>query len=167
MALSAKHQQFVNEYLKCLNATQAYQRVYDCGYETANVNGYRLLVNTSVSEEVKKRLAEYTMSANEVLARLAEHARGDMDDFLDDDGNLDLKKVRAARKTRLIKKYKTRTTTRIIGEDETVTVETEFDLYDAQAALVHLGKHHKLFTDKVELSGDVDIAFVNVDVDKL
>jgi hypothetical protein len=45
----------------------------------------------------------------------------------------------------------------IKGDDEDGTpvteVDVELELYDAQAALVHIGRHHKLFTDKSELTG--------------
>jgi hypothetical protein len=64
-----------------------------------------------------------------------------------------LKKARAAKRTKLIRKFKTRTTTRTMGKAKETTVETEFELYDAQAAATLLGKHHKLFTEKTEITG--------------
>jgi phage terminase small subunit len=151
--LSAKHQQFINEYLTCWNATEAYRRVYDCSYEAANANGSKLLVNASIADELQRRIDENAMSANEVLALLASHARGDIDDYLSEDGFFDLKKARAAKRTKLIRKFKTRTTTRTMGKAKETTVETEFELYDAQAAATLLGKHHKLFTEKTEITG--------------
>jgi phage terminase small subunit len=41
------------------------------------------------------------------------------------------------------------------GKEDTPIVETEveFELHDSQNALVQIGRHHKLFTDKSELSG--------------
>ena len=59
----------------------------------------------------------------------------------------------------LIKKIRTKRQRRISGggedgpeewEDEWVEVE----LYDAQAALSLLGRHHKLFTDNVDIKSD-------------
>jgi hypothetical protein len=36
-----------------------------------------------------------------------------------------------------------------------------FEMYDAQAALVHIGKHHGLFVDRQEQSGDVTLRIVD------
>jgi len=40
--LSDLHQAFVDEYTISRNATEAYQKVYDCTWESANANGPRL-----------------------------------------------------------------------------------------------------------------------------
>lgn len=152
MALSAKQQLFVDLYLTTFNATQS---ALAAGYsdKTAYAQGARLLKNAEISEAIRARLDETAMSANEVLMRLAEHARGDIDNYLDEAGNFDLPKARQAAKTKLIRKFKTKTTVRTFGETEVETTEVEFELYDAQAALSLLGKHHALFTDKTELTG--------------
>ena len=98
------------------------------------------------------------MSADEVLMRLAEQARGDLGKFLNKDGDsitIDLKAMKADGKTHLIKRIsqtKRRRTTKDVTEEE---VSTTLELYDAQAAQQLIGKHHKLFTDKVSF-GDED-----------
>jgi hypothetical protein len=63
------------------------------------------------------------MSANEALTRLAEHARADMTDFVDEQGRIDLAKAREHGKLHLVK--------RISNKDGSVSVE----LHDAQTAL--------------------------------
>lgn len=152
--MNRKHEQFINEYLLCWNATQAYLKVYPkSSYEAARRSASDLLTNPDIEKEIQERIAENAMSANEVLARLAEHARGDIDDYLNDTGAFDLEKARQAGRTRLIKKLKTRTTQKTGDDWESTTVEVEFELYDAQSALVHIGKHHKLFADRTEITG--------------
>ena len=47
-----KQRLFIAYYVKCWNATKAYQKAYKCDYVTANVNGPRLLVNASIREEI-------------------------------------------------------------------------------------------------------------------
>ena len=154
MALSIKHQRFVEEYLQNSNATEAYQTVYPgVNRTTAASNGWRLLRNARVAEAIQARLNQSAMPADEVLARITDHARADIDDFLDADGAFDLTKARRGKRTALLKKLKTKTTTRTVGEMEVQTVEVEFELHDAQAALVHLGKYYKLFADRTELTG--------------
>lgn len=70
--LSVKQLAFVNEYMKCMNATQAYMKIYPkSSYEAANANSARLLSNTIVKAEIEKRMKAYTMSANEVIAGIS------------------------------------------------------------------------------------------------
>lgn len=152
--MNDRHKAFIEQYLISYNATDAYQAVYTTvSRASAAANGWRLLQSADVQEAISQRLAETAMSANEVLMRLAQMARGDVDDYLDDNGNFDLAKARQAKKTGIVKKLKTKTTKRIFDDETVETAEVEFELYDAQAALVHLGKHHRLFADRTEVTG--------------
>src|SRR5262245_1998959 len=147
--LSDKQRAFIEHYLTCWNASEAARRA---GYsaKTAASIGHENLTKPEIAHAIDARLAELKMSADEVLTRLADHARCSLEDFLSPGGNLDLAKARDGGKLHLIKKH--RETRRYFkGELSEETVEIE--LHDAQAALVHLGKHHKLFTDKQEISG--------------
>jgi len=150
--ISRKHQQFINEYikLKCSNATEAYCRVYpNSSREAASVSAYEILRNPKILEEIDRRVAEETMSANEVLMRLADEARGDIGEFwsIQPDGEpvLDLLNAKVQGKLHLIKKLKVKTTTRTISDIDVTTKEVDFELYDAQAAKRLIGQHHKLF----------------------
>ena len=50
---------FIEEYLKYLNATQAYLIAYpNAGYKTARVNSCKLLARKDIKEEVERRLEE-------------------------------------------------------------------------------------------------------------
>ncbi len=129
--LTTKQQAFVDEYLACgFNATEAARRV---GYAYPNKQGPRLLVNVGIARAIQQGLAERAMPATEVLARIAEHARGTMADFLDDAGDIDLTQARERGKLHLVK-------------SRSVTKEGErIELYSAQSALELLAKHHGLF----------------------
>lgn len=164
MSLSNKHKEFVNQYLVDFNGTRAAQRSgYSGDDNVLSVTAYNLLRNPKIAEAIQTRLTESAMTADEVLMRLAQQARGDIDDYLDDSGNFDLAKARRAAKTKLIKKFKAKTTVRTFGETEVETTEVEFELYDAQAALSLLGKHHKLFIEQSEVkhSGTMQLEYVN------
>lgn len=138
--LTNKQRVFVEEYLRCWNATEAARLA---GYKFPNVEGTRLLVNASIAEHIKARMAEKAMAADEVLARLADHARGDMREFLvtDDDGKPSTFNLGQDRPLHLVKK--------VSITDKGIS----FELYDAQSALQLIGKAQGLFVDRQEVSG--------------
>jgi phage terminase small subunit len=138
MARTTKRQVFIVEYLKCWNATRAAKRA---GYKHPRTMGSFLLTVIDIKNEIETRIAEKAMIADEVLVRLGEHARGDWSEYMDESGNLEIKRLIADGKGHLIKGIKPTQYGRLI------------EFYDSQAALVHLGKHHKLFTDRHEHSG--------------
>jgi hypothetical protein len=146
MALNNKQKVFIAEYLKDFNATQAAIRA---GYSerTAYSQGHRLLKHVEVAERISEVIEDRTMKPEEVLLRLGDQARGDMGDFLEigeDAWSVDLYKAKVAGKTHLIKKIKQRTSYREDGETE---VWTEFEMYDAHAALVDVGRALGIFKD--------------------
>lgn len=158
MALTAKQQAFVEHYLQCWNASRA-ARLAGYSEKTAYSQGARLLKNVEVQAAISARLDELKMSADEVLLRLADQARATMDDFLDPERkDVDLARAAERGKLHLVKKF-----SRSTGKVETVSIE----LYDAQAALVQLGRHHKLFTDRTEIPGLDELkAYVGVSPDE-
>lgn len=80
MGLSNKRKAFVEAYLRSWNATQA---AIAAGYSerTAGSQGHELLKIPEIDAAIKRRLTELTMSPDEVLTRLTEHARADMGIF--------------------------------------------------------------------------------------
>ena len=175
MALSNKQTAFINEYLIDFNATQAAIRA---GYSerSAYSIGQENLKKPVIAEAIKARIDERAMTADEVLLRLADMARSDMGDFMQIDSmsfSLDLAKAQGLGLTKLIKKVKQKTTTFLSknesDEDREVN-EIEIELYDAQAALVHIGRYHAMFTDKseVDVTGPVTVKVLkNVSTDDL
>ena len=137
--LTTKQRIFLETYLACWNATEA-ARV--AGYKHPNTQGPRLLVNVRIREAVEERLKVKALEADEVLQALSEIAAGSMADFteIDDEGGirLDMNKAKLKRKLQIVKKLKFKD-----GVLESI------ELYDRQAALVQLGRHYQLFTDKV------------------
>jgi phage terminase small subunit len=160
MALSNRQQAFVNEYTRSFNATKA-ATVAGYSAKTAYSIGSRLLKNVEVSTAIKEAVE---MPPDEVKARLADIARGDIADLmaLSTGGFTFELLVRNEAgelvpnpKTKLIRKIKQKVTTYLAktedGEDREI-IETELELYDAQAALVTLGKYHKLFIERTDIT---------------
>lgn len=157
MALTGKQAIFVEKYLTCFNATQS---AIQAGYspKTAYSIGAENLKKPEIAEIISQRLSETAMTADEVLMRLADHARGSMDDFLDITPSgpaFNFQVAADKKKLGLIRKLKTKTRCYVIKDDDAPVTETdvEFELYDAQAALALIGKHHKLFVDRTEVTG--------------
>lgn len=142
-----KQRLFVAHYVACLNATEAAKQA---GYSptTARQMGSENLSKPYIRAAIDAAMADATMPRNEILARLAAQARADLGDFFTGSGRgvkLDLKAAKAAGLMPLVKKYsKTK---------QGVSIE----LHDSQAALIQLGKHHKLWTDVQEVNGDLTV----------
>ncbi|MDF2800779.1 MAG: terminase small subunit [Anaerocolumna sp.] len=125
MALTEKQKRFIDEYLVDLNATAAYKRAYNVTNDnTAKVNGSRLLTKADIREIVDKRKADRAkdtgITANYVLTSLKNIAD------------------------------KCMTAEPVTDREGNSTGEYRFDSSGANRALELLGKHLKLFTDKIE-----------------
>jgi len=154
MALSAKQELFVYEYLKCFNATRA---AIAAGYSerSAYNQGSRLMKNDDVTRAIEQFMQANAMSATEVIHHLTQIARGDMDELMDDKGNLDIYEARQHGATNLIKRVRQRS---IVTEDSDIH-EAEIEPYDRLKALELLAKYHHLTTTtRVEIWREQAIA---------
>ena len=168
--LTPKQKIFVDEYLVDLNATRAYKAAYKNikKDETAAVNGNRLLRNAKVKDHIDKRMKDREkrteVTQDKVLQELAKIGFADIKDYLeyktaktvvqhDESGEpvidyqqivnvIDSKEV----DTSVIQEVS-------IGKDGTF----KFKLYDKQKALVDIGKHLGMFTDKIEVKGNLSV----------
>jgi phage terminase small subunit len=148
----AKDQQilFAEHYAVCLNGTKAAKLAgYKGDDNTLCATGSRLLRNDRVRARIDELLAQQAMSAQEILARLADHARGDMLQLLDP-ATMVLDTKKAEGKTHLIKSIEQTVITDNKSDKETII--TKVEMYDAQSALVHLGKAAGLFTTKTDIT---------------
>lgn len=77
---------FCMYYVRCWNATKAYQKAYECDYRTAHANAHRLMANDGIKSEItrlKKDIADGLMlSAEAVLQKYIDIAFADMNDFI-------------------------------------------------------------------------------------
>ena len=139
--LSDRHKGFVEAYLRTWNATSAADEM---GYAQPYSQGHRLLKNVEIKAEISRRLTEMTMSADEVLARLSEQATVSIADFwrIEDNSVISVSPDKIKLHGHLVKKMK-------VEPDK-----IELELHDGQTALIQLGRHHKLFTDKTEITGE-------------
>lgn len=155
--LSVREQLFVNEYLQRVGTRgNGSEAAIAAGYspKSARQQASRLLTKANIQRAIQERLAALEMDADEVLRKLVEQARGTMGDFitLNEDGLplLDFRQAQTLGKLQTLKRFKHTREVKKFGDDEITKDTYEVELYDAQAALHLLGKHHKLFDRALE-----------------
>lgn len=91
--LTDKQQLFCIYYIRCFNATKAYQKAYGCDYTTALVAGPRLLGNVRVKEEIlrlkRDRLNREFLSEEDIFQKYMDIAFADITDYTEF-GNKDI-----------------------------------------------------------------------------
>lgn len=85
--LTDKQRLFCLQYVRCFNATKAYQKAYRCSYMVANAEGYKLLVNPRVKAEIQQlkqnRLNREMLSTEDIFQKYIDMAFADVTDFTD------------------------------------------------------------------------------------
>ncbi|AYZ73423.1 terminase small subunit [Fusobacterium necrophorum] len=149
-----KQDLFVKEYLKDLNATQAYIRA---GYKfksenVAAASAAKILRNPKIQEKIQKAMAEREkrteITQDRVLREIANLA------FTDRTGIVNLKKNRV-----IIRDFEELTPEQracVAGVKETKHgIEVSF--YNKEKALEMLGRHLGMFNDKVKIDGEMTV----------
>ena len=84
--LTDKQQLFCIHYIRCFNATKAYQKAYGCDYASAVVAGPRLLGNVRVKEEIlqlkQERLNREFLNESDIFQKYMDIAFADMGDYV-------------------------------------------------------------------------------------
>ena len=84
--LTDKQRLFCIYYVRCFNATKAYQKAYQCSYETAMVNGSRLLRNAKIKSEINSLkqncLNREFLSEEDVFQKYMDIAFADITDYV-------------------------------------------------------------------------------------
>lgn len=85
--LTDKQRLFCCLYIRCFNATKAYQKTYGCSYETALTNGPALLGNTRIKEEIQRlkqnRLNREMLSEEDIFQKYMDIAFADITDYVE------------------------------------------------------------------------------------
>lgn len=85
--MTDKQQLFCIHYIRCFNATKAYQKAYGCDYATAVVAGPRLLGNVRIKDEILRlkqdRLNREFLSEADIFQKYMDIAFSDVTDFLE------------------------------------------------------------------------------------
>lgn len=85
--LTDKQRLFCLHYVRCFNATKAYQKAYGCSYETALTNGPALLGNTRIKNEIQRlkqnRLNREMLDEHDIFQKYMDIAFADITDYVE------------------------------------------------------------------------------------
>ena len=162
--LSPRHEVFIREYLKDLNAAAAYERAgYKARGMSAAVNASKLLKNPNIQANMRiildKRLDRYEVTAERVLEEIASLSFQDAKDLFEDDGSVKRIQDIPERARRAIVGFEVAELFAGQGDDkQAFGLMKKVKLADKTASLTLLAKYLKLLTDKVEISVDESLA---------
>ena len=164
MALTAKQQRFVDEYLVDLNATQAAIRA---GYsqKTARQVGAENLTKPVIADAVAKAQASRServqIDADWVLTRLASEATADLADIYDEDGGLKpvhdwplIWRQGLVAGIEAVEEFET-----VDGERRSIGMVRKVKLSDRIKRIELIGKHVDVqaFKDQIEHKGGINL----------
>ena len=139
--LTEKQLAFIDYYLETLNAREAYKRAYGTkNNNTADSNSSKLLSNTKVKQIIDERLAEIKSKR---IAKVEE-----VQEFLTSCMRGEIQEEVIAMQQNMIS-----------GAMENVIMTKQLSAKDRLKSAELLGKANRLFTDKVEIDGNVAVVF--------
>ena len=175
--LNDKQRLFCVIYSRCLNATKAYQKVYHCTYETAMVNGNKLLRNTKVKEQLDKLIAQdlnKEFLQRTLIQKYKDIALADIGDYLEfgvkqvpqwtqNEDGVDIPVVDPNTGEQLIKEYSYVKLKDSVGLDTSLISEVsegkdgiKFKLADKMKAMDMLSKLSNLLSDEEKTQLDIE-----------
>ena len=173
-ALTDKQRLFCLKYVRCFNATKAYQKAYGVDYDTAASIAYRLLEKDGVRAEIQRlkqnRLNREMLDETDVFQWYLDIARSDITDFMEF-GNEEIETVDKAGN-----ELKIKISTVNVKNDQDVdgTLISEISkgrdgvkvkLLDKMRAMEWIAEHMDLATEKQRAEIDAIRSKVNRDVE--
>lgn len=151
--LTAKQRMFVDKYCSTFNAKQA---AIAAGYskQSAKQIGAENLSKPYLKQIINARLDALSMREEEITVLLTEFARGGIKPFLNDAGDIIIKKD--SKKVKLIKKIKVRKTVTRTEQATHETIIYELEIEDRLKALDKLAKIRGLYKIKPQAEGIIN-----------
>ena len=153
-SLSPEEMTFVYAYCNCFNATAAYLQVQPAVERlSASTAGWLMLrrpqVKVAISLHLEERKQNYELDFKLIIHNLLGVANANIASLLDDDGCIDLAKLKAAPVELQCAVEMIESST----NSKTGDTKQRIKLCDKLKAAELIGKHLKMFTEKIELGG--------------
>ena len=164
--MTPKQQRWADAYLgeARFNMTEASRITQYKGNDVTLASvGYENFRKPHIREYIEQRLSEAVMTSDETLMHLAEIARPPVTHFdffvhematIEGDDGEQVEVIRTVINGDMVKKYG-----HLIKTVSFTNAGPKIEFYNRLDALVHIGKHHGLFTEKHEHTGDVTVRF--------
>jgi Phage terminase, small subunit len=162
--LNSKQQLFCAYYGKSFNATKAYQKAFDCSYDVANAEGYKLLVNPCIKAEIMRvkraRLSKAFLEEEDIFQKYMDIAFADMTDFVEF-GNEEIEyttdsgETRNAKVSHVVLRNANEVDGTIINEVSKGKDGVKVKLADRMKALEWLTKHTSIATEEQKAKLDL------------
>lgn len=175
-SLTAREKRFVDAYVGEAggNATEAARIAgfSDTSRNSLHVQGARMLRNATIKAAVSDRVNQFAMSAEEILANIADIARnssiaGMLDAETYGKPSIILTERDPATGQKRIREQAQKYLKKLSITEEGVSVE----VYDRFAALVQLGKYHRIWVERSEITGQngepLFKAYMDIDPDQV
>ena len=174
--LSDKQRLFCIYYIRCFNATKAYQKAYGCDYITAAQNGSRMLKNAKVKAEIQRlkqdRLNRVFLDEHDIFQKYMDIAFADMTDYVEFGrekvqvmgafGPIEVENPKTGKKEPLMKEVNTVRLRESTDVDGTIIAEVKqgrdgaaIKLADRMKALEWLTQHMNMATEEQKARIDV------------
>ena len=174
--LSDKQRLFCIYYIRCFNATKAYQKAYGCDYITAAQNGSRMLKNAKVKAEIQRlkqdRLNREFLDEHDIFQKYMDIAFADMTDYVEFGrekvqvmgafGPIEVENPKTGKKEPLMKEENTVRFRESTDVDGTIIAEVKqgrdgatIKLADRMKALEWLTQHMNMATEEQKARIDV------------
>ena len=170
--LNDKQRLFCVLYVKCMNATKAYLKAYKCTYETAMVNGSKLLGTTKIREQIDSLIGakcNKEFLSRSIIQKYIDIAFSDITDYVtfgqdeiairdengniqyDEDGNMRTRKYSYVRPNE-----STMVDGTLISEVSQGKDGIKIKLADKMKALDFITKHCNLLSDEEKIKLDIE-----------
>ncbi len=159
-----KHERFCKEYVKDLNATQAYIR---SGYEKkgAKENASRLIANDNIKTriiELQSKISErLEIKADDIAREFMRLGFHNIQDFLDEDGNITNLSKLPRSVTASVSSIKN-TLLKTLKDDIGTIISTEIKFHSKERALESLGKHIGWFNEDNKQKTEFTIGTIEI-----
>ena len=162
--LNPRQQRFCREYVKDLNATRSYKKVYGCTYDAAKTEGSKQLAKPNIKKYVDQLLEERekrtNITADRVLEELAKIGFANVGDVVRIESDDPVEDGKPRRNQRVVIHD-----TEDLSEDELAAVSEikntrdgiTVKMHDKTKALESIARHLGMFNDKLNITGDINV----------
>lgn len=157
--ITARKKRFIEFYLQSWNASEAARKA---GYAKPGQAGSRLLKDVEIQAGVSKRMREATMGTDEVLLRLKQQATANLADFLIIDTVIDPNTGQVRDQVHVNWEVVKERGYLMHKLSWSRNGDPVLELYDAQNALIQIGRAQKLFVDTVDMTNRLDQVEVRI-----